>query len=146
MNAALPRRLANAHLECSAQFSAQVKDGCRCAGRGMRMERLEKHGHAAVGNRGGLQVCDRQTEEEKRGRQTDREPQRQLDSCPLRDIFFFLWPLFKFFSFSCPSCWPPTPPPFPHLLYFSSVMSDVLSTSIICLPGCSCPPSSFLFL
>lgn len=46
-----------------------MKDGCRYAEREIRIERLVKQGQAGspavMGNGGGLQVCDRETEEER---------------------------------------------------------------------------------
>lgn len=71
----------------------------------------------------------------KKERQIDREPQRQLDSCPLRDFFFPLWASFKFFSFLPILLLPPT-----HTPLFFSIRSNVLSVGIICLPALVLPP------
>lgn len=58
-----------------------MKDGCRYAEREIRIERLVKQGHAGslavVGNGRGLQVCDRETEEE---READRPIENHRDS------------------------------------------------------------------
>lgn len=58
-----------------------MKDGCRYAEREIRIERLVKQGQAGspavMGNGGGLQVCDRETEEERGG---DRRIENHRDS------------------------------------------------------------------